>query len=158
MAAEPLRLSRCRGFQSVCGTTPRYRPCPAAGLLPAARYRRRHHARDHERMFAVIFASVSEAAVRPTGPAATSPSPPRVNWLDSSLAAPRSLITSITTSVSEPPICNPKGRPRLERPRAPTAFSATLTARDKALPILCADDKSTLLQSRHDDHTVRLLE
>jgi hypothetical protein len=42
--------------------------------------------------------------VRPTGPAATEPSAPRVNLLSSSLSAPRAFITSMIKSVEEPPI------------------------------------------------------
>ena len=46
----------------------------------------------------------STQAISPTGPAATDASPPRVNVLDINFSAPRLFRTSITTSVSEPPI------------------------------------------------------
>ena len=64
--------------------------------------------RDQDRISARIVASVSADVVRPTGPAAAIASPPTVNLLFSkSRFAPRSFITSITTSVSDPPIWKP---------------------------------------------------
>jgi len=51
-------------------------------------------------MSACIWASVCAVAVRPTGPAATEPSAPNVNLLESSLSMPRALIKS----VDDPPI------------------------------------------------------
>src|SRR6266481_6440197 len=51
--------------------------------------------------------SVSAAAVRPTGPAVADASAPIVNLLDRSLSIAPSFITSMTTSVSEPPIWKP---------------------------------------------------
>src|SRR5579859_7816220 len=58
-------------------------------------------------MSACICASVWAVAVRPTGPAATEPSAPSVNLLESSLSAPRALITNMIKSVEEPPIWKP---------------------------------------------------
>src|SRR5580704_14712630 len=63
--------------------------------------------RDQVRISACSCASVSADDVRPTGPAATDASAPKVNLLASSFFAPGSLFTSMTTSVSEPPIWNP---------------------------------------------------
>ena len=52
-------------------------------------------------------ASVFADAVRPTGPAATVASPPSVNLVDSRRSMPFLSITSITISLSLPPIWKP---------------------------------------------------
>ena len=64
--------------------------------------------RDQVRISAVIAASVCACVSRPTGPAATEASPPRVNLVESSRFMPLLFITSMNTSVSAPPIWNPK--------------------------------------------------
>src|ERR1017187_2313648 len=77
-------------------------------------------ARDHARISAVILASVSALTVLPTGPAATEASAPKVNLSPSSLFMPSRFITSITTSVEEPPIWMPKLPPSIRTaPGAP---------------------------------------
>src|ERR1017187_7554264 len=77
-------------------------------------------ARDHARISAVILASVSALTVLPTGPAATEASAPKVNLSPSSLFMPSRFITSITTSVEDPPICRPQLPPSMRtEPGAP---------------------------------------
>ena len=55
-----------------------------------------------------MAASVWALAERPTGPAAILASPPSVNLFVSRRLMPFWFITSMTTSVSLPPIWNPK--------------------------------------------------
>jgi hypothetical protein len=96
----------------------RYHPDPAAGWAPSrARPANSPWDRDHDRISACICASVWAVAVRPTGPAATEPSAPRVNLLESSFSAPRAFITSMIRSVSEPPIWKPTLPPSMGRCR-----------------------------------------
>src|SRR5262249_31750320 len=67
--------------------------------------------RDHDKTSACIEASVSAVASRPTGPAATEASAPRVNLLDRIPFIPFSLITSMTISTASPPTWRPNPPP-----------------------------------------------
>src|SRR6185436_9073133 len=86
--------------------------------------------RDHDRMSACICASVCAVAVRPTGPAATEPSAPNVNLLDSSLSAPRSFMTNMIRSVDDAPIWKPTLPPSMR----------TVPGADHPSPLLSRQD------------------
>src|SRR5579864_1353333 len=61
-----------------------------------------------------IFQSVPADAWRPTGPAATDPSPDNWNLLESRCWKPCSFMTSMTRSTPSTPICNPQLPPPTE--------------------------------------------
>src|SRR5258705_5996599 len=83
--------------------------------------------------------SVSAAAVRPTGPAVADASAPIVNLLDRSLSIAPSFITSMTTSVPEPPIWKPTLPPSTLSPagadQPPPALRQTMKPRPYLAPI-----------------------
>ena len=72
--------------------------------------------------------------MRPTGPAATEPSAPKVNLLESSLSAPRAFITSMIKSVEEPPIWKPTLPPSMR----------TVPGADQPVPLLFRQANCTL--------------
>src|SRR5260370_17213903 len=86
--------------------------------------------------------SVSAAAVRPTGPAVADASAPIVNLLDKSLSIAPSFITSMTTSVSEPPIWKPTLPPSTLSPagadQPPRVLRQTIKPQPYLAPTLTA--------------------
>jgi hypothetical protein len=70
--------------------------------------------------------------VRPTGPAATDPSAPKVNWLESNRLSPESFITNRIKSVSDPPIWKPTLPPSMR----------TAPGADHPVPFLLRQDRN----------------
>src|SRR5690242_21147614 len=70
--------------------------------------------REYVNTCVFIFQSVPADAWRPTGPAATDPSPDSWNLLESRCWKPCSFMTSMTRSTPSTPICNPQLPPPTE--------------------------------------------
>src|SRR5687768_13425681 len=89
-----------------------------------------------------MAASACAVLLRPTGLAPTPAAPPRVNLLDRMPFTLRSSISSMMTSVSEPPIWNPKLPPSMRSapgaPQPPPAVRHTRNPRPYLAPTMNA--------------------
>src|SRR5579864_1295850 len=94
--------------------------------------------REYVSTWVFIFQSVPADAWRPTGPAATDPSPDNWNLLESRCWKPCSFMTSMTRSTPSTPICSPQLPP-------PTDTNAgalqPLDVRHEAMPRPCFPPK-----------------
>src|SRR6202162_5755046 len=111
-------------------------------------------AREYVRTSARILQSVSPSTCRPTGPAAAEASAPILNLLESILSIPLSFMTSMTTSIASPPICNPQLPPVTEKGAG--ALHPELV-RQVAIPLPCRPPKTkTYFDHRgYDCHALR---
>ena len=109
VGAEMLRLARMLLGEALVPYALRFasssgRSTPPERLIPA----NSPFAREYARISAVSDTSVLTCPCRPTGPAATDASAPRLTLFFSSFCTPLSFITSITTSISSAPAWNPQ--------------------------------------------------
>src|SRR5438067_2068838 len=104
---------------------------------------------------AVNLASVWAVALRPTGPAATSPSPPSVNWLESKRSAPRLLQNDVGFRSAD--LKADASTFHANRARS-GPIASSLAAGDGPFPILGPDDECAFFQARHNYNAMGFLE